>query len=516
MATDFSNTGVIRVDGQWATSVRYAVFTTDQGAPKDIELRFLNGDVQVASARLSNQETRDLLGERNYNAIGQVVTSTDRPVSKDPINGQLQGQSLQFSDIKLPKKRTEPDNTVTQAGREKDDSAPEPKPGHPQGAEPSSHGADEPDSDRKAARAGSVPPAIAERFLRIDNKYYFPDRTLAFVDRGTKLKASTHNREVIRSLVAIAQARGWDALAVSGTEEFRREVWREASLHGIEVSGHKPTEIEQLQLQRTLSTERRKQGLEREPLEEQTPDATKPPGQRTKSNRDPSQQPSERIRGRLLDHGAAPYKFDTKGRLSYFVKLETDDGERVLWGVDLERALVESQSGVGIGDTAVVESRGAQRVKVKLPKRDAEGNLIGDEVVEKRRNSWRIEKPAWYERQAAKADAIREEATPKRDLVKEHPDLTHAVVALWLGEQLASKAIERKDDRARVMALLRKTVADAVERGDAIHVPMLKEDVARALDREQTRPTYPPRARAPQGPRAPAQRHLGEQVPTRE
>src|SRR5687768_16968965 len=103
MATDFSNTGVIRVDGQWATRVRFSITTTEQGTPENVELRFLNGDTQVAKTRMSNQEARELLGERNYNVIAQVVTSPDKPANKSPITGELHGQSLQFSDIKLPK-----------------------------------------------------------------------------------------------------------------------------------------------------------------------------------------------------------------------------------------------------------------------------------------------------------------------------------------------------------------------------------------------------------------------------
>src|SRR5688572_14538859 len=88
---------------------------------------------------------------------------------------------------------------------------------------------------RASANDAAVPDAIADRFLRVDNRYYFPDRTLAFTDHGAKLQAQTHNIEVIRSLVTIAQARGWEAIKVSGSEEFCRLVWREASLRGIDV-----------------------------------------------------------------------------------------------------------------------------------------------------------------------------------------------------------------------------------------------------------------------------------------
>src|SRR5439155_13511702 len=100
------------------------------------------------------------------------------------------------------------------------------------------------------ARQPAVPAFVTARFLRVGDEYYFPDRTLAFVDRGGKLKAHTHNAEVIRSLVAIAEARGWQAITVTGAEAFRRAIWREASLRGIEVHGYRATEVERAELQR--------------------------------------------------------------------------------------------------------------------------------------------------------------------------------------------------------------------------------------------------------------------------
>src|SRR6478752_1136595 len=91
-----------------------------------------------------------------------------------------------------------------------------------------------------AASNRVVPDAVARRFLRIDDRYFFPDRTLAFVDQGTRLKVRTHNLEVIHSVVAIMQARGWQVVQLKGTEAFRRALWREASLMGIEVRGYAP------------------------------------------------------------------------------------------------------------------------------------------------------------------------------------------------------------------------------------------------------------------------------------
>ena len=90
------------------------------------------------------------------------------------------------------------------------------------------------------------------RFLRVDDQFYFPDRSLAFVDRGTSLKAASENQEVVRSLVAIAQARGWEAIRVNGTEIFRRLIWREATGQGLAVRGYSPTDVERAEVEREI------------------------------------------------------------------------------------------------------------------------------------------------------------------------------------------------------------------------------------------------------------------------
>ena len=97
-----------------------------------------------------------------------------------------------------------------------------------------------------------VPDAVARRFLRIDDRYFFADRTLAFVDTGTRLKVRTHNLEVVHSIVAIMQARGWQTVSLKGTHEFRQKVWHEATLQGIGVHGYEPSALEMQQLQRCL------------------------------------------------------------------------------------------------------------------------------------------------------------------------------------------------------------------------------------------------------------------------
>jgi hypothetical protein len=93
-------------------------------------------------------------------------------------------------------------------------------------------------------KSSVVPESVAHRFLKVENDYYFQDRTPAFSDRGRKLATRGANVEVVRSMVEIAKVRGWDTITVKGTEEFRRSAWMEASQDGLTVVGYKPSALD--------------------------------------------------------------------------------------------------------------------------------------------------------------------------------------------------------------------------------------------------------------------------------
>jgi putative DNA primase/helicase len=325
------------------------------------------------------------------------------------------------------------------------------------------------DPQSEPPRQPAVPAFVTARFLRVGDDYYFPDRTLAFVDRGGKLKAHTHNAEVVRSLVAIAEARGWQAITVTGAEAFRRAIWHEASLRGIEVQGYRATDIERAELQRAM---------------QRSPDALPPRAHDASAAASPEEASAreERLSGRLVEHGAAPYRFHPQGRVSYYVKLRTPNGDRTVWGVDLERALVESSSRVQVGDLVVVENRGAQRVKLKAPQRNGRGELVGERTIETHRNRWLIETAAWFAQRAEQAAALREREAAPQDLARRHAELRDAAIALWLGERFVDRRIEEPNDRDRVLAALRERLAQAHERGDEIRVPLVRDRATPAAD----------------------------------
>ncbi|MDX3911195.1 MAG: DNA transfer protein [Sphingobium sp.] len=100
--------------------------------------------------------------------------------------------------------------------------------------------------------AGDVPESVRKRYYADKAKWsgepaFFTTaqaKDPAFRDQGRRLVTATESQEVVKDLVAIAQHRNWDRIHVTGSEEFRRSVWIEASQKGLEVRGYKPNDRE--------------------------------------------------------------------------------------------------------------------------------------------------------------------------------------------------------------------------------------------------------------------------------
>lgn len=109
-----------------------------------------------------------------------------------------------------------------------------------------------------------MPEAVARRFLKVNQDYYFHDRTLAFSDRGNKLATRGAHPDVVRSLIEVAQARGWDSVTVNGTKAFRRSAWMEATQAGLKVKGYKPTALDLAELSNKPTTNTVEKGIAKE------------------------------------------------------------------------------------------------------------------------------------------------------------------------------------------------------------------------------------------------------------
>ena len=87
-------------------------------------------------------------------------------------------------------------------------------------------------------------------------RYYHKDSEQeAFRDTGKKIIVKPESRKLVAADVAkLADAKGWADVKVTGNANFRRDVWKEANLRGIEVVGYIPTEQDKRDLDKRLAS----------------------------------------------------------------------------------------------------------------------------------------------------------------------------------------------------------------------------------------------------------------------
>ena len=66
-----------------------------------------------------------------------------------------------------------------------------------------------------------------------------------------RIVARSEDPETVAALVKIAEASGWERIAVDGSPEFRRSVWEAATREGLVVSGYEPNFAEQARVEET-------------------------------------------------------------------------------------------------------------------------------------------------------------------------------------------------------------------------------------------------------------------------
>lgn len=260
-----------------------------------------------------------------------------------------------------------------------------------------------------------VPPQVASRYMvkegrfwKLDGKDAKPDATPAirphFEDVGARLRTQQSDRSTIADMLAIAEAKNWDAIVVRGDEKFRRNAWIEASLSGVDMSrfkGFKPKESDEALLaiaKRERAALTINAGKSPEPSDDQKPDEKLDPKTGPKSGeaqadgaRPAKPEASGAMSGVLLEHGSARYQHKPDASRSYFVRYRNEAGdEQTVWGVDLRRAIAESGAKAGV--VISLKNLGETPVTVDEPVRDANGKVIGQETKETIRNTWEVKR----------------------------------------------------------------------------------------------------------------------------
>lgn len=334
----------------------------------------------------------------------------------------------------------------------------------------------------------TVPDSVRDRFLPIRDKWYFENGDLAFQDHGTKLTTKSENHEIIRSFVAIAKTRGWEEISVvDGTKEFRRAIWHEASLQNIPVRGYTPTEIDEARLVQALA---RRREAERQPQRSASeapetvadrPAAARPVQRGHREERPGSAsndpKPKRVLYGELRSHGAAPYNFDEKEDMSYYVKVKPDRGPEVtLWGKDLERALRDSKSQPTIGQPIGISHAGREPVAVPKKEKDGKGNVLREYTLKTHRNEWVIESEDFFRERAHLAELVRDSSVDAKRAVALNPALAGTYAALR-GAELHAERTWKNDphEQKRFVDAIRRAMVRDIKRGDPLYAPSIKD-----------------------------------------
>src|ERR1022692_3594062 len=99
MPKNLDQTGVLQVDGAWATSVKYAIDALGTNAGT-VDLRFMQARAEVARVSLSREQLGEVLGDRNRAAIERHIAN-DADKYLPVVKGELRGRRLHYQEVTL-------------------------------------------------------------------------------------------------------------------------------------------------------------------------------------------------------------------------------------------------------------------------------------------------------------------------------------------------------------------------------------------------------------------------------
>lgn len=405
-----------------------------------------------------------------------------------PLENTIEPAALRLQQQQVPDARKARDERATengiQAERAAADAADRAK---------RSPGAPTASADAAPRDTTSVPEGVRDRFLQVKEKFYFPNGDPAFRDLGVKLTTKSENAEIVRSLVEIAQARGWDEINVGGTKDFKRAVWHEASLQKIAVRGYMPTEIDEARLVQAMARRRDavREAASAPPPPSGAPDTNMPRREeqrredRGRDDRDaPDEQSSGKKRvffGTLVAHGPENFNFNPNEDISYYVKLKADSGrEKILWGKDLQRAIRESKSQPKVGDRIGVSHAGQESVTVPKKERDGEGRVLREYELKTHRNEWTVESDSFFRERAKLAEIVRDGSIDAKRAIDHSPSLAGTYVTLKGAELFAKKNFEDPHQQGRFVETIRRTLAREIKSGAPLYAPAMRDRVGAA------------------------------------
>lgn len=183
---------------------------------------------------------------------------------------------------------------------------------------------------------------------------------------------------------------------------------------------------------------------------------------------------SELVVGRLEGFGRAPYQFRPQESESYYMKILTQRGERLLWGKDLERALTASATQPKVGNQIGARRVGREAVTIIARERDAEGRVVRQNEQLAHRQRWVVEKVIFFSERSKLAHRVRDAQADVRETVRSHPELMSTFLSLRGAQELAERRIADPQDRQRFLALVREAMAGSIQNGEPLPAVKLK------------------------------------------
>lgn len=189
------------------------------------------------------------------------------------------------------------------------------------------------------------------------------------------------------------------------------------------------------------------------------------------------------IAGRLQEHGKANYRFQPDGSLSYYVTLLTSSGPQTLWGTDLERAIVRSESQPKIGSMVGVQRVGSDAVTI--PARAGERATAQKRTFYRAR--WRVEEVTYLARSMQAAErAVKARLEDKRAMA-ERPELRSAFISLHVAHEYAERNIRDVRDRELFVTRVKAVMAASVRNGKPVPEPRVVDPQSPSTKRSTNR-----------------------------
>lgn len=338
-----------------------------------------------------------------------------------------------------------------------------------------SGGEQHPDHAPELPTASKVLESITYKTRPDGSVLYMVSERPAFIDHGRHIiveDKALDDEESILGAILLAKEKYGGAFSLTGTDEFKRKALEVMLKNNVEVRLKSPA---QEMLLRELAVAypnyklppampKHTQGATGETVQDETlVTAVAQANVNSSANlvavKREEPKPVNRLAGRLVEHGVAPYNYEKDNKPSYFVVLENSDGQlSTTWGVGLADAMATAS--VAGGEMIELVNNGKKAVTVEKDIKDDQGKVIDTETINTHRNEWIVvtDRPAADEQFAD----LKEATPPTLKLVepttrpilasseltpisaKDWWQVQHAVIESWSADDKECEALLRE------------------------------------------------------------------------